>query len=96
MKLLEIELHLFGDATIIGTSAVAFTVVKECSSTTQGFISNKSHPSKKNTSAPRLELFADGMVANLAKNIQNLLINAKITTVHGWSDNWINGNETYK
>ena len=46
---------LFGDASIIGTSAVAYAVIKQTSSKTQGFISSKSRLSKKNTSILRLE-----------------------------------------
>ena len=99
-KIKEIELHLFGDASIIGTSAVAYTVIKQSSSTTQGFISSKSRLSKKNTSIPRLELIAAVMVANLSSNIQNSLSHLKITAVHGWSDStvvlhWLQGNRTY-
>ena len=33
-KITEIELHLFGDASIIGTSAVAYVVIQQTSSTT--------------------------------------------------------------
>ena len=41
-KIREIKLRLFGDASIIGTSAVAYTVIQQTSSKTQGFISSKS------------------------------------------------------
>ena len=100
-KIKEIEPHLFGDASIIGTSAVAFAVIKQSSSTTQGFISSKSRLSKKNTSIPRLELIAAVMVASLSSNIQSSLSHLKITAVHGWSDStvvlrWLQGNGTYK
>ena len=100
-KIKEIELHLFEDASIIGTSAVAYAVIKQSSSTTQGFISSQSRLSKKNTSVPRLELIAAVMVANLSSNIQNSLSHLKITAVHGWSDStvvlyWLQGNGTYK
>ena len=47
-KIREIELHLFGDASIIGKSTVAYAVIQQTSSTTQGFISSKSRLSKKN------------------------------------------------
>ena len=70
-KIREIELHLFGDASITGTSAVAYAVIHQTSATKQGFISSKSRLSKKNTSIPRLELIAAVMAANLAENIRN-------------------------
>ena len=80
-KIKEIELRLFGDASIIGTSAVAYAVIKQSSSTTQGFITSMSRLSKKNISIPRLELIAAVMVANLSSNIQNSLSHLKITAV---------------
>ena len=100
-KIKEIELHLFGDASIIGTSAVAYAVIQQTSSKTQGIISSKSRLSKKNTSIPRLELIAAVMVANLAENTTNSLQGFKVTAVHGWSDSmvviqWLKGNGTYK
>ena len=88
-KIREIELLLFRDVSIIGTSTVAYTVTQQSSSTTQGFISGKSRLSKKNTSRLRLELIAAVMVKNLAENIANSLQRFKVTTVHGWSDNMV-------
>ena len=70
-KLLEIELQLFGDVNMFGTSAVACTVIKQSSSSTQCFISSKSHMSNKSTLISKLELVAAVMGANLAKNKQN-------------------------
>ena len=95
------ELHLFGDASITGTSAVAYAVIHQTSATKQGFISSKSRLSKKNTSIPRLELVAAVMAANLAENIRNSLSHFNITTVHGWSDSmvvlhWLKGDSSYK
>lgn len=55
------------------TSAVACTVIKQSSSSTQCFISSKSRMSNKSTLIPKLELVATVMVANLAKNIQKLI-----------------------
>ena len=85
-----------GDASIIGTSAVTYAVIKQSSSIKQSFISSKSRLSKKSTSIPRLKLVAAVMVANLAEIIQNSLTNFKITAVHGWRNsmvvlNWIKG-----
>ena len=88
-RIKEIELHLFGDASIIGTSAVAYSVIQQTSSKTQGIISSKSQLSKKNTSIPRLELIAAVMVTNLAQNITNSLQHFKVTALHGWSDSMV-------
>ena len=81
-KIREAEIHLFEDASIIRSSAVAYTVIEQPSSTTQEFISSKSRPSKKNMSIPRFKLIATVMFANLAKNITNLLQRFKVTAVH--------------
>ena len=48
-KIREIQLHLFGNANIIGTSAVAYAVIQQTSSTMQEFISCKLRLTKKNT-----------------------------------------------
>ena len=61
-KVREIEFLLFGDASIIGRSAVSYAVFQQTSSTTQRCISSKSRISKKNTSILRLELIAVVMV----------------------------------
>ena len=100
-KIREIELLLFRDASIIGASTFAYTVIHQTSSTTQGFISGKPRLSKKNTSIPRLELIAAAMVENLAGNITNSLQRFKVTALHGWSDSmvvllWLKINGTYK
>ena len=100
-KIREIELLLFRDASIIGASTFAYTVIHQTSSTTQGFISGKPRLSKKNTSIPRLELIAAVMVENLAGNITNSLQRFKVTALHGWSDSmvvllWLKINGTYK
>ena len=100
-KIREIELLLFRDASIIGASTFAYTVIHQTSSTTQGFISGKPRLSKKKTSILRLELIAAVMVENLAGNITNSLQRFKVTAVHGWSDSmvvllWLKINGTYK
>ena len=69
-KIKEIEFHLFGDASVIRTSAAAY-VIQQTSSKTQRIISSKSRLSMKNTSISTLELIATVMVTNLAENITN-------------------------
>ena len=96
------QLHSFGDASIIRIIAAAYTVIQQTSSTTQGFIPRKSRLSKKNSSIPRLKLIATVMVGNCVENIANSLQRFKVTSVHGWSEYkhgsslWLKGNGTYK
>ena len=96
----ETELHLFGDASIIWTSADAYAFTKQTLSTTQGFTSSKSRLSKKNTYIPRSELTVTVMLENLAENIANSLQRFKVIAAHGWGDSmvvlyWHKGNSTY-
>ena len=84
-KIRETALHLFGDASTIGTSPVTYAIIQQTSTTTQRFISRKLLLSKKNISIPRLE-FVAVMVANLDENITNSLQRIKVIVVHGWSN----------
>ena len=86
---------------MIGPSAVAYAVIQQTLSATQGFISSKSRISKQNTSIARLELIAAVMVENFAENITNSLQRSKVTALHGWNDSivvlhWLTRNGTYK
>ena len=85
-KIRETGLHLFGDASTIGTSSVAYAIIQQTSTTTQRFISRKLLNTKKNLSISRLEFIAAAMVANLDENITNSLQRVKVIVVYGWSD----------
>ena len=94
-----IDIHVFGDASLLGTCAVAYTVIR--SGNKHGLIASKSRLSKKQLTMPTLELVAAQMVANLANNMQNSLPNYNIREVYEWSDrtvvlHWLQGNRTYK
>ena len=43
----SVELHIFGDATILGHCAVAYAVVSQPSKVNQGLVASKSRLSKK-------------------------------------------------
>ena len=90
-----------GDASLLGTCAVACAVMQQPSVIKQELIASKSRLSKKQMTIPRLELVAAQMVANLAENIRTSLQNHNIREVYGWSDStvvlhWLQGNESYK
>ena len=96
-----IDIHVFGDASLLGTCAVAYAVIQHPSGIKQVLIASKSRLSKKQITIPRLELVAAQMVANLAENIKTSLPNHNIREVHGWSDStavlhWLQENESYK
>ena len=66
---------MFGDASLLGTCAVAYAVIQQPSGIKQGLIASKSRLSKKQMTIPRLELVAAQMVANVAENIKTPLPN---------------------
>ena len=81
-----INIYVFGDASLLGTCAVAYAVIKQPSGSNKGLISSKSRLSKKQSTIPRLELVAVQMAENLASNIRSSLQNFNIREVYEWSD----------
>ena len=59
-----VNLHVFGDASIVASYAVVYAVVHEPSATNQGLVVSKSRISKKNLIIPRLELVSAHMASN--------------------------------
>ena len=57
----SVDLHIFGDASILGYCAVAYAVVSQPSKVNQGLVASKSRLAKKDTTIPRLELIATHM-----------------------------------
>ena len=51
-----VDLHVFGDASIVASCAVVYAVVLQPSVTNQGLVVSKSCISKKNLTIPKLEL----------------------------------------
>ena len=49
-----IDIHVFGDASSLGTCAVACAVMQQPSGTKQGLIASKSRLSKNQFTIPRL------------------------------------------
>ena len=93
-----VNLHAFGDASNLGTSACVYAVVHQPSGISQGIIAAKSRLSKKDTTIPRLELVASHMAANL---LENVFENLPIGRATAWTDSkvalhWIRGEGRYK
>jgi hypothetical protein len=97
-----VELHVFGDASKLGTGAVAYAVVHQPSGVSQGLIAAKARISKK-TTIPRLELVGGVMCANLLQNVRDVLSKldggVKIRREVCWSDSttaihWIRGDQS--
>ena len=72
------QLHVLGDASVLGCCAAAYIVVYQPASVNQGLIDSKSRLSKRDMTIPRLERIAAHMATNLAATkseyeISNLL-----------------------
>ena len=85
----NIDIHLFGDASIKGICTVAYAVIYQPNKISQGLITSKSRLEKKNLTIPRLELIAAQISANLSQNIKNALNNQNVRNFYAWSDSTI-------
>ena len=97
----SVDLHIFGDKSILGCCAVANAVVSQPSKVNQGLVASKSRLSKKDITMPRLELIVAHMAANLATNIKAALKDLSIRSVIGWTDStvvlhWLKDQGSYK
>ena len=87
----SVDLHIFGDASILGYCAVAYAVVNQPSKVNQSLVASKSRLLKKDITIPRLELIATHMAANLATNIKVALKDLNIRSEH-----WLRDEGSYK
>ena len=99
--IISVDLHIFGDASILGYCAAAYAVVSQPSRVNQGLVGSKSRLSKKDITIPRLEFMATHMAVNLATNIKAALKDLNIRSVLGWTDSivvlhWLRDQGSYK
>ena len=97
----SLEVHGFGDASVIGCSALVYLVIHQDKWINQGLLTAKSRLSKRDLTMPRLELVASHMTSNLVNNVAKALSRYPITGKFGWSDSsvalhWIRGRGKYK
>ena len=85
----SVDLHIFGDATILGHCAVAYAVVSQPSKVNQGLVASKSRLSKKDITILILELIATHMAASLATNIKAALKDLNIRSITGWRNSTV-------
>ena len=81
-----VDLHVFGDASIVSSCAVVYEVVYQPSITSQELVVSKSCISKENLTIPRLELVSPHMASNLIKNVKAALKRCNIRSITGWTD----------
>ena len=97
----SLEVHGFGDASVIRCSALVYLVIHQDEWMNQGLLTAKSRLSKRDLTMPRLELVASHMTSNLVHNVAKALSRYPITGKFGWSDSsvalhWIRGRGKYK
>ena len=97
-----IDLHVFGDASILANCAAVYTVVYQPSITNKKLLPSKSRISKKDVTIPRLELESAHMSSNLVSNVLSAPKTENRRSVVGWTDSivvllsWLNLTESYK
>ena len=96
-----VDLHVFGDASIVASCAVVYAVVHQPSVIHQSLVVSKSRISKKNLTIFRLELVSAHAASNLTENVKAALKRCNIRSVTGWTDSkvvlrWLNRQGFYK
>ena len=82
----SLEVHGFGDATVIGYSAFMYLVIHQDEWINQGLLTAKSRLSKRDLTMPRLELVASHMSSNQVDNVAKAFSGYPITGKFGCSD----------
>eukprot|EP00794_Sanderia_malayensis_P017860 gene17860-19641_t len=83
----EFIIHGFADASKLAICAAVYVSVKNSDGTaSQNLLVSKSRIAPKDTSIPRLELFAAHMLAKLVSHVKGALSTYSIQECHMWSD----------
>ena len=96
----SVDLHVFGDASIVANCAAVYAVVNQPSAISQGLVASKSRISKRDLTIPRLELVSTHMACNLISNMKSALKNQNVRSVIDWTDStvvlyWLNEQGSY-
>ena len=76
-----VDLHVFGDASIVASCAVVYAVVRQPSVTKQGLVVSKSRISKKNLTISRLKPVSAHMASSLIENVKAALKRCNIKSI---------------
>ena len=96
----SVDLHVFGDASIIANCAAVYAVVNQPPAISKGLVASKSRISKRDLTIPRLELVSTHMACNLVSNVKSALKYRNVRYVTGWTDStvvlyWLNWQGSY-
>ena len=78
-----IDLHVFGDVSILANCAAVHAIVYQPSITNKGLLVTSSRVSKKDVTISRLELISAHVVSNLVSNVLSALKTDNIRSVVG-------------
>ena len=84
-----IDLHVFGDASILANCPAVYAVVYQLSITSNRLLVSKSRLSKKDVTIPRLELVSAYKGSNLASNVLSALKTENTTAVVWQTDSTV-------
>ena len=96
-----LNLHVFGNANVIGSCSVVYLVTHHPPVSNQGLGVSKSRISKKNLIISRLELVPAHMASDLIENVKAALKSCNIRLISGLTGNaavlhWLSGLGLYK
>ena len=77
----SVDLHVFGDASILANCAAIYAVVNQPSPISQGVVPSQLQISKRDLTIPRLELVSTHMACTLISNAKSALKNQNIRSV---------------
>ena len=96
----SVDLHVFGDANILGNCAAAYAAVIQVRAIGQDLVASKFRISKRDLAISRLELDSTHMAYNQISNVKSALENQNVRSVAGWVDitvvlYWLKGQGSY-
>lgn len=80
------DLHIYGNTSISGYSAINYAAVYQLSKSNQGLEVSKSRPSEKDITIPLLELIIMHITINLAASVTEAVKDYSIQSASEWTD----------
>ena len=82
-SLTSVDLHVFGNASILANYAAVDAVLNQSPAISQGLVASKSRISNRDLTFPGLELVSTFMACNLISNVKSVLKNQNVRSVTG-------------
>ena len=82
-SLTSVDLHVFGNASILANCAAVDAVLNQSPAISQGLVASKSRISNRDLTFPGLELVSTFMACNLISNVKSVLKHQNVRSVTG-------------